>query len=359
VRASGALLCLLLGCARGSPVAPPAHASAESPAQTTAVPAQAAALIALVELPRSDATAGLSGTWFEPRTRSLFALQDTVSRIVPLVASSDFRSWTVGEPIALRGRPDASWDGEAIARAGDELFVVTVESSARIERFSLDGEFRATVAVPDAFAYARDNKGLEALAASPSGRYLFFANEAALPQDGPLATRAVGTTVRIVRRDLARKPGADQERAYCSEPLVAGGSGRDGEMGVSDLAALSDHVLLVLERGYQPGFGNTVRIFRVDFAAPLQRAQGAPARLPKTLIADLGSLPARGVSHDSPQPNPLLENYEALSLGPQLPNGRWLLFLTSDDNTRSEQRPRILVLSVQLDAAVAHLGVDP
>lgn len=345
-RAIGALLCLLLGCARGSPVAPQPNASEPSavrlpaPLPAPLPPQPRVELIALVELPRGDATAGLSGAWFDPGTRSLFALQDTQAQIVPLIASADFRSWTVGEPLPLRGRPDASWDGEAITRAGAELFAVTVESSARIERFSLTGEYRGLLSVPAAFARARSNKGLEALAAAPSGRFLFFANEAALPEDGELATRTSGTRVRVVRHALTAPASPDRERAYLTDPLAQAG-GEEGELGVSDLAALSDSVLLVLERGYQPGYGNSVRIFRVDLAAEGEL-------LPKTLIADLGALPAGGVAPHAPQPNPLLENYEALCVGPRLHDGRTLLFVISDDNARAEQRPRVLVLAARL-----------
>jgi hypothetical protein len=337
VKATAALL-LLLGCAHGSPVAPQAPASE---------PRALVELIALIELPRGDATEGLSGTQFDPDTGTLLAVQDKNPRVVPLRASADFRSWSVGTPIELRGRPQSDWDGEAIARAGDELFIVAVESHAVIERFTLAGEYRAEVPVPEHFTHARANKGIEALAASPSGRYLFFANEAALESDGALATRRTGTLVRIVRRAL-HGDGYEEERLYRSEPLAPAGSD-DGEMGVSDLAALSDDELLVLERGYQPGYGNTTRIFRVEFVGPPSGAGAERTPLRKSLLADLGALPAEGISHPSPQPNPVLENYEALSIGPWLPDDRRLLFVTSDDNARPEQRARILVLAVRLN----------
>jgi hypothetical protein len=302
-------------------------------------------LVALIELPRSETTEGLSGTQYDPSTRTLLAVQDKTPRLVPLKASGDYRSWTVGVPLELRGRPELDWDGEAIARAGDELFVVAAENRAQIERFTPDGIYRGVLPVPQRFAQARANKGLEALGASPSGAYLFFANEAALEIDGALATRKAGTVVRIGRREL--RGAGYEERSYRSDPLAPAGSD-EGEMGVSDLAALSDHALLVLERGYQPGYGNTARIFRSDFADPLVLTGAQPSILHKTLVADLGTLSAPGVSHPAPQPNPVLENYEALSIGPRLADGRTLLFVTSDDNARVEQRARILVLAVPL-----------
>jgi hypothetical protein len=304
-------------------------------------------LVALCELARSEISEGLSGTWFDPSTRTLFALQDTVPRIVPLVASADFRSWTAGTPITLQGRPSAAWDGEALSHVDNEFLAIADEGAGRIERFDAAGRYLGALALPERFAqHARENKGVEGLVVSPGGRFLFVANEAALVDDGPLATHALGTTVRILRHELAS--GREEQRAYRTEPL---GAGADGEMGVSDLTAISDDVLLVLERGYQAGYGNTVRIFRVDFRTGDVVSGGLDPATPllrKTLVIDLAALPARGVSHDSPQPNPVLENYEALALGPEQRDGRRLLFVTADDNARSEQRPRILVLSAQI-----------
>jgi hypothetical protein len=316
-----------------------------APHSRTSETAPSVELVALVELPRGEMSEGLSGTLYDLDTRTLLAVQDKAPRVVPLRASSDYRSWTIDEPLELHGRPEPDWDGEAIARAGDELFVVAVESQARIERFTLGGVFRGVMPVPEPFTRARANKGLEGLTASPSGKYLFFANEAALESDGPLATREAGSVVRIVRREL--NSNRYEERMYRSEPLAHAGSD-EGEMGVSELAAISDQELLVLERGYQPGYGNTARIFRTDFTAPAPRIGVERPLLQKILLADLGTLVAPGVSHPSPQPNPVLENYEALSIGPRLPDDRVLLFVTSDDNARAAQRSRILVLAVRL-----------
>jgi hypothetical protein len=182
---------------------------------------------------------------------------------------------------------------------------------------------------------ATGNKGLESLAASPDGRYLFVANEAALTTDGAKATKSAGTTVRILRREL--EGGADVEKKYTTEPLGEGGN--IGDTGVSEVAALSDHELLVLERGYQPDYGSTVRIYRVDLDEDADV-------LTKALVVDLATLPSEGIDHPGTQPNPILDNYEALALGPTLEDGRLTLFVTSDDNGSAEQVARVLVLAI-------------
>jgi len=344
----------LLGCEAREPaparVVAVAQPSSVAALDTRATASGAATLLALVELPREARTATLSGAFYEASTRTLQLVQDRRPQLVPLTASADFRSFTLGTPLSLQGRPDSTWDGEAVARVGDELYVVTIESAARIERFDRTGKYLGTLPLPARFAaHAVPNKGLESLTVAPSGRVLFTANEAALDTDGPRASASAGTRVRIVRMPLAGG-GQVEERAYRTEPV---GAGQGGGMGVSDLAALSDDELLVLERGYQPGYGNTVRIFRTDLrsAADVSALDALGAEAPvltKTLVVDLATLPSQGVSHHSPQPNPVLENYESLALGPTRPDGKRIVLLASDDNESADQRPRVLVLALAL-----------
>ena len=193
------------------------------------------------------------------------------------------------------------------------------------------------------------NHGVEGMSAEPDGGYLFICNEEALNSDGAQSTKTAGTTVRILRRALATN--TDEERAYRTEPLGAGGtSGAD--MGVSDILALSPTELLVLERGYQTGYGNTVRLFRVDYSmgddvlATPSLTASSPV-IAKTLVVDLGTLPSAGITNPGTQPNPILDNFEGLALGPLLDDGRRVIFVTSDDNARATQVPRVLVLGIR------------
>ena len=356
-RSIAAALLAFSACATPAQPSAVAASPGAQPPRAPSAPA-VATLLALVELPREERTATLSGAYYDAPSRTLQLVQDRQAQLVPLIASADFRSFTLGAPLQLQGRPDSTWDGEAVACAGDELYVVAIETAARIERFDRTGKYLGTLALPARFAeHALSNKGLESLSVAPSGRVLFTANEAALETDGPRASATAGTLVRILRTPLG---GVDQQRAdaspkqeqraYRTEPI---GAGQGGGMGVSDLAALSDDELLVLERGYQPGYGNTVRIFRTDLrSAPdvsARDALGSDAPvLTKTLVVDLAALPSQGVSHHSPQPNPVLENYESLALGPTQPDGKRVVLLASDDNASSEQRPRVLVLALAL-----------
>jgi hypothetical protein len=69
----------------------------------------------------------------------------------------------------------------------------------------------------------------------------------------------------------------------------------------------------------------------------------------KELLVDLADCPPSG-SKTAPgavQPNPLLDNFEAITLGPVLPEGRQSLVLVSDDNFNRSQTMRVLVLPVE------------
>lgn len=329
----------------GSDPRAPTEASTDDDASAT----PAVSVHAVVDLPRTIATQGLSATAFDPTTRTLFALQDKRAAITPLIAGEGFDAFTVGTSIALTGRTDAAWDGEGLVRAAGGYIAVSVETAPVVERFDGTGKLTGAVPMPAHFAnQAPGNKGLESLTLSPSGRYLFTANEAALTSDGATATKSKGTTVRILRRELATS--IDTEVAYRTETLGAGGA--TGDMGVSELAAVSDDVLLVLERGFQAGYGSTVRIFRVDVtsAARVEAIASLTDATPvvtKTLVVDLSTLPAGTVTHPGTQPNPILDNYEALAIGPSLPDGRRLIFVTSDDNASASQVARVLILAVR------------
>jgi hypothetical protein len=116
--------------------------------------------------------------------------------------------------------------------------------------------------------------------------------------------------------------------------------------------ALSEDDLLVLERGFQSGVGNTVRVYRVSLAGAEdvsdEPSLAAPGLEPveKELLVDLADCPASGATTPGTQPNPLLDNYEGLALGPRLPGGRRALLLQSDDNFSAGQVTRVVALGV-------------
>ncbi len=128
---------------------------------------------------------------------------------------------------------------------------------------------------------------------------------------------------------------------------------------MAELIALSETHLLVLERGFVAGQGNTIRIFQVSLQdapevsavaslATLDAATHDAALASKTLMVDVGDCPPSGAVNLPDDPaNPLLENFEAMTLGPKIGGGWRSLVLLSDDNLAANQTTRVVALAVR------------
>jgi hypothetical protein len=321
-----------------------------APSQDGAARVPAAEIISCVDLPRADPQShNLSGLAWDGAAGLLYAVSDRDKQLTVLRPRPDFAGYDFQSPIALAIDVPA-WDGEALAIAGDRFLVVAEETRQAVFSVDRTGRDASPVALPE-FAGARDNLGLEGLgyAVSSAGRYVFTVNEAALVGDGPTSTTAHGTVVRILRHPL--DGGDDLEVAYLTDPVF--GDGARAENGVSDLVAVSSDRVLLLERAYVKGAGNAIRVYAVDFrAAPniiaLADARAA-APIAKRLIVDLAVVPDdRCSTPPQPQRRRSLENYEGLTLGPTLGDGRPLLLMVSDDNFRpgSNQVARVLAVAL-------------
>ena len=131
----------------------------------------------------------------------------------------------------------------------------------------------------------------------------------------------------------------------------------DPRLGVVDVVALSEDELLVMERGFEAGVGNTIRIYRVSLkeakdisgVESLASSKAEPAQ--KDLLVDLTDCPPSGAepATGAVQANPLLDNFEAITRGPVLPDGRRSLVLVSDDNFSSTQTTRVIALALEKD----------
>lgn len=175
----------------------------------------------------------------------------------------------------------------------------------------------------------RSNQSFEGLALTPDGRTAWVAMEGALQQDGPLPTlSAPGGACRFTAFDVASGR-AVRQLAYVPDaiPFAPTVPGTHADNGVSEVLMLDAHRMLVLERAYALGTGNSLRLFEVDtrdgsdtLALPrLEAGNHRPA--PKRLVADFAQL---GLAR--------LDNTEGMAWGPRLPNGRRTLVVVSDDN---------------------------
>jgi hypothetical protein len=297
------------------------------------------------DLPSSDPRSHeLSGLAWDEGARLAWSIQDDVPRIVALAPSPRLDRWQITETVEVDSGNGGKLDLEGIVVTGDG-FIVCSEVGPRVFEVDRQGRFRREVELPPRFKDARYNKSVESLTRSPSGRYLFMTSEVALTGDGDPPLPVSGTRVRVVRID--REGAETTEHLYVTDPAPEEG----WDWGVSDLAALGDDDLLVLERGFRRDAGNAIRIYRIRLDARsictgIEHLSAAQPTLTKWLFTDVGELraePAPPVFQT--QSNPLLDNYEGLCLGPRLPDGRRSLLLVSDDNGHAVQIARVLVLA--------------
>lgn len=236
----------------------------------------------------------------------------------------------VPDPESLRLRPGPGtllWvsEGDVLRGFGPALY-----ESAR------DGRLLREFALPAMFTPdparqrgPRDNLGLEGLAVTPDGRHAWVAMENALIQDGPTpAIGAAGGACRLTQVDLETGRTVRQI-AYVPDPIplrpLLPGSHADN--GISEILMLDNDRMLVLERAYATGAGNSLRLYEIETRDATDvlntgvLAEGSHRPAPKTLVADLASL---GLSR--------LDNTEGLCWGPALPDGKRMLVVVSDDN---------------------------
>ncbi|MFD3929313.1 esterase-like activity of phytase family protein [Streptomyces sp. NPDC058614] len=221
--------------------------------------------------------------------------------------------------------------------------LISSETEPSIRRYSRDGEILDRLPVPDALRVApagraTANQTFEGLTLLPGGHTLLAAMEGALS----------GDTTGIVRfQTWDRKKGTFQLAAQY-------GYRTDTGLGVSEATATPDGRLLVLERGFTAGVGNTVRLYLADLRHATDTAgeatltgQDGVRLVKKTLLADLVNCPSLGATAKQPQPNPLLDNIEGLTITGSA-KGRLNLLLVSDDNQNAAQITRFYSLRVRL-----------
>lgn len=257
-------------------------------------------------------------------------------------------------------------DPEGLVYLGESFYVSTEgDTSAQppitpaILQFTNDGDFLASLPIPDAFMPladgsrgVRNTKGFESLTHTPDNRYLISGVENALVQDGPEATLADRSPSRLLTLDLA-SGSAVEEYLYEVEAIPATPATGEADNGLAELIALDNHgTLLALERSYVQGVGNTVRLF----VASTQEATDVSG------IESLGKESFNGETTDAPVSKELLvdfgelggsqgikpDNLEGMALGPQLADGRYLLLVVSDNNFNPSQRTQLWALALTL-----------
>jgi hypothetical protein len=248
--------------------------------------------------------------------------------------------------IRLEGLDGGNFDGEGIALEPSGRLLVSSETEPSIREVSPEGRILAELPVPPIFkkedrSGIRNNEGFEPLTLEPGGDVLWTANERPLQQDFP-DDKTRPSPVRLLRYER-RGEGFVPAAQYVYEigPIERLGAGF-ATRGLVDLLPLPGGDLLALEREYVELRGLEIQIFRVSLDGAtdvsglntLAGTSWTPVR--KTLLFDFGRI---GFVPD---------NIEAMTFGPDLPDGSRTLVLVSDNNFARLQQTQIIALRIHL-----------
>ena len=246
-------------------------------------------------------------------------------------------------------------DPEGIRVSPKGTFYISDEYGPYLFEFNRQGHLMQRLDLPSAYAIANPsgdptqellgntngrqaNRGMEGLAISPDGTTLYGMMQNALLQDGALSpgtTDRVGLNNRILQVDVLS--GRTREFVYRIEAANRG-------QGVSEILAINDHEFLVLERdnrswlAAEPQAPTRKWIYKIDITGA---TDVSGMTLPSTTLP-AGVQPVRkelfinlldpdfGLQNNDARA--IAEKIEGLAWGPDLRDGRHLLYVISDND---------------------------
>ncbi len=259
-------------------------------------------------------------------------------------------------------------DPEGIRVAPDGTFYVSDEYGPYIFQFNRQGHLVRRIELPSKFAIANPsadpneellgntagrqaNRGMEGLAISPDGSTLFGIMQNALLQDHGLnpspSTDRLGLNNRILKVDLAT--GETHEYVYVLDAINRG-------QGVCEILAINDHEFLVVERDNRsnlqspPQAPTRKTIYKIDLtgATDVSAIASLPAgALPAGVTPVTKSLFINLLDADLNLSATIPEKIEGLSWGPDLPDGRHVLYVISDNDLNPALATQIYAFAIE------------
>lgn len=305
----------------------------------------------------------------------------------------DAYAFNVTNPLAA-----LRFDPEAVRVSRHGTFFISDEYGPYVLEFNREGHLIRRIPVPAKFLIStpsgdvdsagnsmelypslntsgrQANRGMEGLAITPDGRFLVGIMQNALIQDHGLDSNTppgrVGFNNRILKIDL--QTGETHEYVYVMDAVNQG-------RGVNEMIAINDHEFLVLERDNRtlvptpPNAAQTPnlkRIYKIDLNKSGLTDVSNVASLPQlgTALAALGIVPVDKVlfidllnsdykvdaTHTVKDVIP--EKIEGIAWGPDLADGRHLLYVFSDNDLFLDLPTKIYAFAV--DGAAAHIDYD-
>ncbi|MDX3246898.1 esterase-like activity of phytase family protein [Streptomyces sp. ME18-1-4] len=256
----------------------------------------------------------------------------------------DARTLAPKSVVPLADENGAALDSEGLVVDRDGTRLITSETEPSIRRYGRHGRILDRLPVPSSLLVApagraTSNQTFEGLTLLPGGRMLLASMEYAIAGDSAGIVR-----FQTWNRTKGGRFALGAQYAYRT----------DSGLGVPEVQATPDGRLLVLERGFTAGVGNTVRLYLADPRHATDTSgvgnltgQDGISLVRKTLLTDLVTCPSLGATAKQPQPNPLLDNIEGMVITGHAEN-RLKVLLVSDDNQNAAQTTRFYDLRVRV-----------
>lgn len=237
-------------------------------------------------------------------------------------------------------------EGERLFKNGDSIII-----QPTLTFISSDGKFIDTIPLPNGFQFTkvangpRKNALFEGVTFADNYKTLYTSLEEPLYQDGRAAAFGFGGAItRILKFNAKTKRNTAQYAYNLGELPVEPTVQSDWNLnGISEILAINNHTLLVMERAWAKGHDDHtfVKLFLVD----LNEAENVinnpsfsknpPKMLKKKLLFDFDSIDKH------------IDNFEGVTFGPNLPNGNKTLIFCVDNNFSKTQTQQFFLFEVE------------
>lgn len=268
--------------------------------------------------------------------------------------------------VGAAGDFESRLDPEGIRVSPNGTFFISDEYGPYVMEFNRQGHLIRRIEVPSKFlidnpsddpnteltgntAGRQANRGMEGLAISPDGQTLFGIMQNALIQDHGLnGLDRLGLNNRVLKIDLAT--GKTHEYVYVLDAINRG-------QGVCELLAINDHEFLVVERDNRsnlqtpPQAPTRKTIYKIDLsgATDVSDVESLPAgALPAGITPVTKQLFINLLDADLNLAATIPEKIEGLTWGPDLPDGRHVLYVISDNDLTPSLATQIYAFAIDL-----------
>jgi len=236
-------------------------------------------------------------------------------------------------------------EGERLFKNGDTIIV-----QPTLTFISLTGKYIDTIPLPDGFHFTKRESGVrknalfEGVTYADHYKTLYASLEEPRYEDGREAAFEYDKALaRILKFDVKTKKNIAQYAYNLAAIPIKPTQDADWNVnGISEILAINNHTLLIMERAWAKGHDDHtfIKLYLVDLKGAENEIDNSsflknpPKPLHKKLLFDFDAL------------NIHVDNFEGVTFGPKLPNGHNTLIFCADNNFSKTQTAQFFLFEV-------------